>query len=187
MTQPTTIPEKELISLIQAKNKAGFEILYENYSGSFYHFILRSVPDVPLAEDILQESFVKIWKGIYQYDESKGKLYTWMLRIVKNTSIDYLRSQENKHKQLTRSHEVSDMSIAEISAREVDFGLRQVVSKLEPKHREVIDAIYYGSHTNAEAAEKLGIPLGTLKSRARLALHLLRSALENELPNLNIA
>jgi RNA polymerase sigma-70 factor (ECF subfamily) len=183
----TIYSEPQLIQMIKSKNRAGFDALYENYSGTFYHVIYRKVPNSLVAEDILQEVFVKIWKGIDQYDESKGKLYTWMLRVVRNTSIDYLRSQENKHKQVTRANEHADMNIPETASREIDFGLQKIVTQMEPKHRDVINTIFYGAHTYDEAAKKLGIPLGTLKSRARTALLMLRTNLAGEFAHLNAA
>ncbi len=90
------IAEKDLVSLLKSKDKRGFELLYDNYSKVLYGIILKIVHSEPLAEDVLQDAFVKIWKNIDAYDASKGTLFTWILNVSRNTAIDKIRSQSYK-------------------------------------------------------------------------------------------
>lgn len=174
----STITEEQLIKLIREESKEGFDKLYDNYSSTFYGVICRSVADKIVAEDLLQEVFVKIWKNINKYDSRKGRLYTWMLQITRNTCIDYVRSSEHKNNQRITSNEEDAHHLPAVKTEEMDLGLKELVRKLEPKHREVIDKIFFGCYTYDEAAKQLDIPLGTLKTRARNALLILRSSLQ---------
>ena len=171
------ISEQELVTLIKSQTKEGFDILYENYSSSFYGVIVKTITDPVIAEDILQEVFVKIWRNIDKYDADKARLFTWMLRITRNSCIDYMRSPEcrNQRGTLGIENETYDMPVR---TREVDYGLMSIVARMEPKYREVIDTVFYNSYSHSEAAELLGLPLGTLKSRARTALLILKSSLQ---------
>lgn len=173
-----SVTEEELIRLIKGGSKEGFDKLYDNYSSNFYGIIFRSVGNKSVAEDLLQEVFVKIWRNIGKYDSCKGKLYTWMLQIARNTCIDYVRSTEYKNNQRIVSNEADALHLHAAKTEEMDLGLRELIRKLEPKHREVIDKIFVGCYTYDEAAKQLDIPLGTLKTRARNALLILRSSLQ---------
>ena len=89
----TTYSEEELIVLLQEKNETGFHYLYDHYSGALYGIILRIVQSKEYTEEVIQDVFVKIWNSIHQYDASKGRFYTWILNIARNTAIDYLKSK----------------------------------------------------------------------------------------------
>ncbi len=175
MKQP--ISETDLVSLIQSQRKEGFDLLYSNYSSAFYTVILRSITDPAVAEDKLQEAFVKIWRNIDKYDPEKGRLYTWMIRIVRNVCVDHLRSPDHKQQQATQEKVDNILTIPALKDREVDYGLMSLIGRLEPKYKEVIDMVFYHNYSHAEAAEVLGLPLGTVKTRVRMALIMLKSSL----------
>ncbi|HEY0031415.1 MAG TPA: sigma-70 family RNA polymerase sigma factor, partial [Bacteroidia bacterium] len=88
--------EDELIALLKNKDLVAYNALYDNYSAALYGIITRIVPAEEIAEDLLQEVFIKIWKSIDSYDPKKGRLFTWMLNISRNASIDYARSKQSK-------------------------------------------------------------------------------------------
>lgn len=135
-----------------------------------------------LAQDILQEAFVKIWKHADHYDPSKGSLFTWMLNITRNLAIDKIRSAgyRNQEKIQALDENVYNNSKLIETLNPNTIGLHKLVDQLEDKYRMVIDLIYFGGFTQQEVQEKLGIPLGTVKSRIRIALRELRKVFEEQ-------
>lgn len=179
MPSTKDITESELITLIRAQSRDGFDLLYENYSAVILGVICRIVADTIEAEDLMQEVFVRVWKNIEQYEESKGRLYTWMVNIARNVSVDFLRSKGYKNQQKIDpdNGDRPDIPDFSLSNSTDNIGLQVLVDRLEARHREVIDTIFFGGNTYEEAAKLLGIPLGTLKSRVRVALQILRGKL----------
>ena len=171
------ITREVLIDLIRQKDEKGFSLLYDNYSHALFGVICRIVTDTNTAEDILQESFVKIWRNIDQYEECKGTFFTWMLNITRNNSIDYLRSKQHSQKQRNKPETDLNKSVnGTVVAANIDhIGLRNTVSKLDAPYCDVINLLYFGGYTQEEVAQTMDIPLGTVKTRARRALQLLRN------------
>ena len=91
--------EADLVLLLKQRSQEAFHYLYDNYSGALHTIVITVVKDTTYAADILQEVFIKIWKQIEQYDESKGRLFTWMANIARNASIDMLRSKGYRNEQ----------------------------------------------------------------------------------------
>ena len=152
-------------------------MLYDNYSAAIFGIITRIVADNEAAEELLQDSFMKIWKNAAQYDATKGRLFTWMLNIARNVAIDHVRLKKNQH----INNELDDQVLGAIEQRSpqqplIDtLDMRQLTEKLAPEYRSLIDLIYLQGYTQAETAEALNIPLGTVKTRLRAALLQLRS------------
>jgi RNA polymerase sigma factor (sigma-70 family) len=173
----TTSPS--LIELIKQRNRQGYNLLYEQYAPLLFGIIFKVVKDAPTSEDLLQETFIKIWKNIGQFDAGKASFGTWLVTIARYTAIDYLRSkahrQQRKNQQL-ENFEYDNSHLTTMPAIET-VGLKAIVAELEPKYREVIELIYYKGYTQEEAANELELPLGTLKTRARYALRMLRNKL----------
>ncbi len=173
------ITTKDLVELLRQKNREGFNELYEGYSATLYGIICKIVKDTTIAEDILQDSFVKVWKNIDSYSAEKGSFFTWLLNITRYTAIDYLRSKQ--HKQQIKNQTPTDNEYIQETVYTVtnidNNNLKVLVAKLEPKYREVIDLIYFWGYTQDEVSKILQIPLGTVKTRARMGLQLLRNNL----------
>lgn len=170
--------EENLVNLLKKKDRQGINYLYDNYSKVIYGVILKGVNKEEVAEDILQEVFVKIWKNIESYDPLKGRLYTWMLNIARNSVIDYLRSKQNMKDAQNQNIENSVNTINKIenSVQNTDnIGLKQLVESLPENHKEVIDLVYFKGFTQDETSKELNIPLGTVKTRVRSAIGMLRS------------
>lgn len=169
---------KELVTLLKQKTRESFSMLYDRYSPVLFGVICRTINDKTAAEDILQEVFIKVWKNIDQYDEQKAGLFTWLLSITRYTTIDYLRSKGFKQKAAiqtsTHNEYIEDKSVVQA---EDDINLRSFVIKLEPKYREIIDLVYFLGYTQNEVAQMLNLPLGTVKTRARTGLQILRKQL----------
>jgi RNA polymerase sigma-70 factor (ECF subfamily) len=178
LTTKIKYPEDELVGLLKQGSRPAFSFLYDNYSRALFGVIKKVIPDDAVAEDLLQDSFVKIWNNRNMYDVSKGRLYTWMLNIARNTSIDYLRSKQNKMTGKIRHddntvHEINRMSSIEINTDAI--GIKKVVDALKEDQRRLIGLAYYEGYTQEEIAAKLDIPLGTVKTRIRAALVVLRN------------
>ncbi len=174
--------EQEIVSLLQLQDSKGLVLLYEHYSSALYHIVIRIVRREEVAQEVLQDVFVKIWSQSKSYDVGKGRLFTWMSRIAKNAAIDKTRSKNFKSTNKTDSIEnfVGDNISFSNSINVKDSGLRKVVGQLDGKYHEIIDYLYFKDFTQSETSEALGIPLGTVKSRSRLALKALRKLLQNE-------
>ena len=174
MSTNTTYDEQELVALLRRKDNGAFSYLYDHYAAALHGVIRQIVLDVELANDVLQEVFVSIWKKIDTYDASKGRLFTWMLNIARNAAIDKTRSR--MFQQGARQQELTDAEIAAFAVRPGvdDFGLKKVLFKLKDEQRMLIDLSYYQGFTHDQIAKALNIPLGTVKTRIRSALTQLR-------------
>ena len=171
MSITATYSETELIRLINANNKNGFDYLYKNYAGAISYVISKIITDEHTAEDILQEVFINIWTNIHQYDPAKGRFYTWMRNIAINKCKDFLRcSLHNMRKRVGGNQMDINSKIFNTEQKTDRIGLNQLVSKLQADHQKVICLAYYYGHTFEEIAEKLNLPLGTVKSRMRRLL-----------------
>lgn len=172
--------EEELVSLVLQKDQQAFSYLYDNYAGALNTVILKMVENKELAEDVLQEAFVKIWNNFENYDKSKGRLFTWMLNVTRNLTIDTLRSKSFKKQQKISGDENSVSSVEDTKAGIDKFdamGLRKQVSDLKEDQRSIIDMAYFFGYTQDEISKHLGIPLGTVKTRMRTAITELRKKL----------
>lgn len=178
----TQYSEEQLIVLLKERNENGFHYLYDHYSGALYGVILRIVQSKDYTEEIIQDVFVKIWNSIQQYDSSKGRFYTWMINIARNTAIDYLKSKSFQNELKNQSLPDFVYNSAELSTtnNSSDFiGFNNVLESLETDKKELIDLAYYQGYTQNEISEKLKIPLGTVKTKMRNALMKLKDLLKD--------
>ena len=168
--------EQELVALLKEQNNDAFNYLYDHYSGALFTIINQIVPDKDTASDVLQEVFVNVWRKISTYDETKGRLFTWMLNIARNAAIDKVRSKGYRDNQRTQSIAEGESGMAMSSNPVVnDVGLKKVLTTLNEEYRKLIDLSYFQGFTHEEIAKMLGIPLGTVKTRIRTAISQLRT------------
>ncbi len=173
--------EEELIARLHTRDEAAFSYLYDNYAAALNGIIIRMVDEAQLAEDILQEAFLKIWNNFKQYDSSKGRLFTWMINITRNLTIDMLRSKGYKKQKKISQNEnsVSDYSDKSLNPDRFDsIGLRKQLQKLKPDQKIIIDLAYFNGYTQEEISKEMNIPLGTVKTRMRTAIMELRKMLQ---------
>ena len=152
-------------------------MLYDHYSSALYGVILRILKREELAEDVLQETFIKVWRNIGSYDETKGRLFTWLVRIARNLALDRLKSRDFRNTQQNQSLDdvVTLVDDRMSSEHQVDaIGLGRILEGLKPEQQVLVDLIYFQGYTQAEASEELRIPLGTVKTRMRAAISALR-------------
>jgi RNA polymerase sigma factor (sigma-70 family) len=181
LTQVLTYTEAELLEGLQAHDEQAFGFLYDHYSKALFNIILPIIPQQELAEDVLQEVFVKIWQNIKSYDASKGRLYTWMLNITRNQAIDKTRSKDfNKRSKTTELSEnvYSNRQVAEMKMD--DVGLQKTLSNLPEENRKLLELAYYQGYTQDEISKMLNIPLGTIKTRLRATIIQLRKILSTQ-------
>jgi RNA polymerase sigma factor (sigma-70 family) len=180
MPEPLSIGPEQLVNLLQSKSREAFSILYDSYADALFGTICRMVNNKVAAEDLLQDVFVKIWKKIDSYDPARGTLFTWMINIARNICIDYLRSKQYKQqlKVVENGFEHGEISASpslEPNYNIANVELLAVTQKLEVKHRQVIEMVYFRGYTHEEVAQILNIPVGTVKTRSRAGLKQLRS------------
>lgn len=180
MQSVTTSDNHELIARLKLRANEGFAMLYDQYGQVLSGIIYKIVGNTAVAEDVLQDVFVKLWKNIEYYDEEKASLFTWMLSITRHTAIDYLRSRQNKISQKIQNS-INYEHIESVAVTQPpdagSAGYRSLVAKLEPKYKEIIDLVYFWGYTQEEVSKMLELPLGTVKTRARTGLQILRNLL----------
>ncbi len=170
----STLLEKHIVELLQERNEKAISLLYEHYGDTLYGVAKKVVRDEELAQDVLQESFVKIWKKSDTYDVTKAKLFTWLFRITRNTAIDKLRSVNTKSDKEIQI-DVSDVyNLGVDSIRPEFMDVRENLEKIEGKYQIVLEALFFLGMTQQEASDELDIPLGTIKSRLKIGLRELK-------------
>ena len=172
-----SLSEEELVLALQRREKIGAAALYDMYSASLFGVIVRIVNDEALAEDILQDTFVKIWNSFSSYSPEKGRLFTWMVNIARNLAIDKIRSKDFKNQ--TKNQELENTVPFIDEQRNTVYkpellGVKDLVEQLKPEQKSILDLVYFKGYTHVEAADELGVPLGTIKTRLRLAITQLR-------------
>jgi len=166
--------EQHIVSLLKEGDKRAITLIYENYSNALLGVISKVTNNDALAEDALQESFVKIWKNAKKYDSSKAKLFTWMYRICRNTAIDKLRSHNLK---FDKEVQIADSNVYKLATSGINpntIDLKQHLASLDLKYQTVLNALFFEGMTQQEASEELNIPLGTIKSRLKIGLRELK-------------
>lgn len=170
--------ERELITALRRNDDQAFGYLYDHYSGALYSVIKQVVGDLEVSNDVLQETFINIWRKIELYDETKGRLFTWMLNIARNAAIDKTRSKGFQQSSKLQPIVDSDGILASVKPGTDDYGLKKVLLRLKDEQRLLIDLSYFQGFTHEQIAKALDIPLGTVKTRIRSALTQLRSYLQ---------
>ena len=170
----STLLEKHIVELLKESNDKAISFLYEHYGDTLYGVAFKVVRNEELAQDVVQESFIKIWNKSHTYDSSKAKLFTWLFRITRNTAIDKLRSVGNKSDREIQMDvsDVYNLGVEGIQPELMD--MRKQLDKIEPKYQIVLEALFFEGMTQQEASEELDIPLGTVKSRLKIGLRELK-------------
>ena len=166
--------ELEVHQLMGRRDRRFIELCYDKYSSSFYGIAIRIVNDQDLAKDVVQDSFVKIWKNCGKFDPEKARLFTWMYSIVRNTALDKIRSRKIRTE---REIQTADSNVSLETSEKIQpdtIDIPRHVKNLDDKYREIVQVLFYQGLTQQEASEKLEIPLGTVKTRLRIALRELR-------------
>lgn len=167
-----------MVARLKSRDKSALEYLYNHYSGALYGVISRVIKKEEVAEEVLQDAFLKIWDKIDGYDSERGKLFTWMLNITRNLAIDKTRSKEISKEAKTSGIEnlVSRIDRQEFVEQTVEgIGVKEILKGLSEEQKFVVEQLYFQGYSQSELAEEFNIPLGTVKTRLRLAMKQLRS------------
>jgi RNA polymerase sigma-70 factor, ECF subfamily len=171
------LTEEQLVLMLRKRQQGGMELLYDRYSGALFGVVTKMVQSTEVAEDILQEAFVKIWENIDAYDATKGRLFTWMLNVTRNLTIDKIKSKNYRNVQ--RNYTGDNMSVVVDLERHDEqnpdtIGVKDIMDKLKAEHRQLIDLMYFQGYSQSEISEELDMPLGSVKTKVRAAMMQLR-------------
>ncbi|QMW04070.1 RNA polymerase sigma factor [Spirosoma foliorum] len=182
----TSTPQTELnlVRDLQAKLPSAYKSLYDSYSPAMFGVLLRMVKDRDRAEDLLQDTFIRVWTNIQRYDESQGRLFTWLINITKNLALDDLRAQKVRAVAATYIYERSDGVASPIFKGGMLY--QTLTANLEPKYRQIVDLLYFRDYKLQEVADELKIPLGTVKTRYRMALQQLKKTYRQDIYHYNM-
>lgn len=179
--------DPELLRRMRLGDEAALEALYARYGGLVFTLALRIVGDAELAREVLQDTFLRSWDGRETFDPGRGRVSWWLMGIARNRAVDLLRSRPHQARLREHTRLPSGAHAGEptqLGAGEAIVLRRAVIEALEglpSTQREAIELAYYGGFTQTEIAQRLGQPLGTIKSRTREAMerlrHLLRPAI----------
>ena len=167
-----------LIEQMQNGNQTAFAKLYDMYSQALFGIINTIINDEDQAQEVLQDVFVKVWEKSKNYSTEKGRFFTWLLNIARNAAIDHVRSKsfKNSKKNLSTENFVSiNISTDNLNRATDAIGLKTFVNALKPACIAIIDLLYFKGYTQADTADTLEIPLGTVKTRARNCMNTLRT------------
>lgn len=172
--------ERFLVEALKRHDAEALSYLYDYYAAALKGVIVRIVRHEDIAEEVLQDVFLKIWDKIGSYDAEKGRLFTWMMNIARNQAIDKTRSREMSQGKKTGDldnfvHHIERTETTEVAVDAI--GLSEVLKRLPEEQRFIVDQLYLNGYTQSEVAEEFGIPLGTVKTRLRMAMMELRSLL----------
>ena len=171
-------PVEERITLLLAdRDRAAVGLIYQHYSSILLNVIQRVVKYEDVAKDVLQEALLKIWRNSNNFDPHKGSLFTWLVRVCRNAAIDKTRSRDFKHRQ--KSDQALDLVfVSDRYGNEADiesYAVRQLINQLPEKQRALISMSFFEGYSHPEISERLSMPLGTVKTRIRMALKNLRA------------
>jgi RNA polymerase sigma-70 factor (ECF subfamily) len=174
--------ESALIARLQRRDPQALAELYDRYGRTAYSLILRVVRDKASAEDLVQETFLRVWNRVQSVDSAKGAVGPWLLAIARNAAIDYLRSSAGRERNAVELDEAGHAPLfgemeAEILISDQARRARAAMDKLAPNYRTVMELAYFEGLSQSEMSARMGQPLGTIKTWVRAALQCLRDEL----------
>jgi RNA polymerase sigma-70 factor (ECF subfamily) len=182
--QHTHLSDEALVALVGRGDESALAELYDRLGRMAYGLALRVLHDERLAEDAVQEAFLAIWKSAFSYKAERAKASTWVLTLVHRRAVDLVRREERRRTE-TLDDEVAAAASGGAASTEEAAWLRferervqAALAELPDVQREAIELAYYGGFSQSELAERLGVPLGTIKSRMFAGLARLRELLD---------
>ena len=180
----------ELINMIKMGDEKALEVLYDRYASAVMGFAYKILGNDDYAAEIVQETFIRIWDRCDRFQSDRGKFTTWMFGIARNLAIDNYRKLKIRPEAASSESEVLQMERASDSSSPIEESVaghiqnekvQQLVQALPDKEREIIELSFFQGLTRVEIAQKTGIALGTVNSRARRAMQNLKSELQGAL------
>ncbi|HEY2720075.1 MAG TPA: RNA polymerase sigma factor [Chitinophagaceae bacterium] len=176
-TKTPNLNEEELIVALHSDDHQSFEKIYNRFARVLHGTLITWVNDAHIAENLLQDAFVKAWTSRGSYDPAKGRLFTWLYNITRNVCIDYYRSKQYKRgKAAILSEDISIVVNCKMTNQLPDtIGLRKLLGMLRREEQQVVELMYFKGLTQKEIAKLMDMPLGTVKTRVSMAIKNLRS------------
>ena len=175
------------MQLVCEGDPRAFETVYDRHGGPAFSLAYRMVGNRPAAEDVVQESFLSIWRSRTRYQAERGSVRSWILGIVHNRTIDSLRrslvhdKRRSSAEGIEERHEAPERTELEAVRRDEARNVRRALDTLPGEQNRVIELAYFGGFTHTQIAEMLDMPIGTVKGRMRLGLDKLRRQLAGDL------
>src|SRR5919107_3539330 len=178
------LADKDLISLVEAADAEAFATLYDRHSRAAFSLAYRMMGERQASEDLMQDAFLKVWRGAGSYRADRGSVRTWILSIVHNRGIDQIRSQASRRRTQDRIEASAPRSqpseaFAETLRNSQRDQVREALNTLPPEQLKILELMYFSGYTHVEIAELLSVPLGTVKGRMRLGLKKLKDHFES--------
>jgi RNA polymerase sigma-70 factor (ECF subfamily) len=180
---PRALADEDLMQLVHAGEMRAFEVIYDRHAAAAFSLAYRMCGRRAVAEDVVQEAFLSLWRSGARYDRARGSVRSWVLSVVHNRAIDAFRRETIKDSRTVSDDGIaerlpaSQRTEAEVERRDEDRQVRGALGELPPDQRQVIELAYFGGFTHSQIAEMLKLPAGTVKGRMRLGLTKLRLAL----------
>jgi RNA polymerase sigma-70 factor (ECF subfamily) len=177
------LADEDLMQHVRQGQAAAFEIIYERHCGAAFSLAYRMCGKRSIAEEVVQESFLSLWRSGARYDRTRGSVRTWTLGIVHNRAIDALRRgivhdrRRASDEGIEERFEAPENTELEVARRDESREIREALGGLPDEQSQVIELAYFGGFTHTEIASMLGAPIGTVKGRMRLGLAKMRLAL----------
>ena len=174
------LADEDLMALVRHGEARAFEVIYDRHCGVAFSLAYRMCGTRTAAEDVVQESFLSLWRSGARYDRTRGSVRSWVLGVVHNRAIDALRrhlardSRNVADDGIIERMAAPELTDAEAARREESQAVRGALSELPSEQRQVIELAYFGGFTHSQIAEMLGTPVGTIKGRMRLGLTKMR-------------
>lgn len=172
--------DHKILLKLRSRDQAGLTLLYENYLSALNGIAFNILKSKAHSEDAIQRAFLKIWDNINQYDENKSTLFTWMAQITRNTALDIkrLKSFEKEHKSESLDPTVHNNKTTQINTDKID--VKSLIDGMDEKYAFVLDHLYLQGYSQSELSKEHGIPLGTIKTRVKKGIEILRDKLKDE-------
>jgi RNA polymerase sigma-70 factor (ECF subfamily) len=179
------LADEDLISLVEANDAEAFAVLYDRHSRAAYSLAYRMMGERQSADDLMQDAFLKVWRGAGSYHSERGSVRTWILSIVHNRGIDQLRSLASRRRTQQKIEASAPRSqpseaFAESWRNSQREQVREALKTLPPEQLKVLELAYFSGYTHVEIARLLDLPLGTVKGRMRLGLKKIKDYFDSQ-------